>query len=127
MKSCYWGLATALVISALSCAAPAAAVAEAGPVAGGGSNGRPVQPVATGNDGQALFQQYCAVCHPGGGNIINPRKTLDQAILAANGITTAGDIVVLMRQPGPGMTRFDENLISDHDAARIAGFILQAY
>ena len=84
-------------------------------------------PVPADNDGQALFQQHCAVCHPGGGNIINPLKTLDGETLAANGIETVGDIVDNMRQPGPGMTRFDKEQLSDRDAGRIAEYILQTY
>lgn len=88
---------------------------------------RPAIPVAEPKDGQALFQQHCSVCHPGGGNIINPDKGLDEKTLAANGIVTAGDIVSLMREPRPGMSAFSKELLSDRDAGRIAEYILQTY
>ncbi len=96
-------------------------------VAGVEDNSPPAAPMAKAKDGQALFLQHCAVCHPGGGNIINPNKGLDGETLAANGILTAGDIVSLMREPRPGMSAFSEELLSDRDAGRIAEYILQAY
>ena len=96
-------------------------------LAAGGKVDDAVSGAASDVDGRSLFQMHCAVCHPGGGNIINPQKTLDGQALSANGIETVGDIVANMRQPGPGMTRFDENLLSDRQAARIAEYILQTY
>jgi cytochrome c6 len=131
MKKRYWVATTALVIFTLLCvggckeeqkqeqlsAVPAAVVVDR----------EDTSPVRGDNDGQTLFQQHCAVCHPGGGNIIDPLKALDGETLAANGIATAGDIVATMRQPGPGMNRFDKNLLSDRDAGRIAEYILQSY
>lgn len=96
-------------------------------VAGVEDKSPPAAPVAKAKDGQALFQKYCAVCHPGGGNIINPNKWLDKESLAANGIVTAGDIVSLMREPRPGMSAFSKDLLSDRDAGRIAEYILQTY
>jgi cytochrome c6 len=130
MKKSGWGMTTALMICALlsvgGCkeekkqqlsAATDPAVVE----------GQNKPSMAGDSDGQALFQQHCAVCHPGGGNIINPLKALDGETLAANGIETVGDIVDNMRQPGPGMTRFDEDMLSDRDAGHIAEYILQSY
>ncbi len=122
---------TALVVCALLCvggckeeqkkqplgAVPVAVVVE----------GQNAIPKPGDNDGQALFQQHCAVCHPGGGNIINPLKVLDGETLAANGIETIDDIVGIMRQPGPGMSSFDKDLLSDQEAERIAEYILQSY
>ena len=40
---------------------------------------------------------------------------------------SAKDIVGKMRNPGPGMTRFDAKTVSDKDAQEIAAYILQAY
>ncbi|MBP2689213.1 MAG: cytochrome c, class [Deltaproteobacteria bacterium] len=71
--------------------------------------------------GAKLFQQHCAACHPGGGNIIKPAMTLHKKDLDANGVKTAKDIVGKMRNPGPGMTRFDAKTVSDKDAQEIAG------
>jgi len=78
-------------------------------------------------DGKALFEKNCKVCHPDGGNIINPKKTLARSDLAASGISSAGDIVKKMRDPGPGMTKFDKASISDAEADAIAKYILSAF
>jgi len=130
MKKSVWGITTVLLICALPCVGECkeekllqlSAVSD--PVV---VEGQSTTPMPDGNDGQALFQQHCAVCHPGGGNIINPLKALDGETLAANGIETVGDIVDNIRQPGPGMTRFDKDQLSDRDAGRIAEYILQSY
>ena len=86
--------------------------------------------------GKELFQNNCSACHPDGGNIINPKKTLHAKDLDANKITTADDIVRKMRNPGPspthpqdwaGMKMFDQKAISDQDAYRIADYILKTF
>jgi len=82
---------------------------------------------ANGNAGEAEFKQHCAVCHPDGDNIINPKKTLHKKDLDANGIKTAADIIKKMRNPGPGMSQFDEKTISDQEAKQIAEYILKTF
>jgi len=77
--------------------------------------------------GEALFKEHCAACHPDGGNIINPKKTLKKSDLRANNIKSKNDIVAIMRKPGPGMLKFDEKTISGHDAEEIAEFILKKF
>lgn len=86
--------------------------------------------------GKALFKKNCSPCHPDGGNIINPKKTLHKKDLDANKITTAEDIVKKMRNPGPfpdhpqdwaGMKMFDQKTISDQDASEIADYILKTF
>ncbi len=77
--------------------------------------------------GKALFEKNCASCHPSGGNIINPQKTLHKASLAAHNVTTAKDIINLMRNPGPGMTKFDKQTIPDKDAKSIADYVLKTF
>lgn len=77
--------------------------------------------------GEALFKQYCAVCHPEGGNTINPKKTLHKKDLDANRIRNKEDIVRLMRKPGPGMLPFDEKTIPDKNAKEIAEYILKTF
>lgn len=77
--------------------------------------------------GEQLFKERCAACHPDGSNIINPRKTLHRRVLADNGITAPGDIVKKMRNPGPGMARFDAATIPDADARLIAEYVLATY
>jgi cytochrome c6 len=78
-------------------------------------------------DGAKEFKEHCAVCHPNGGNIINPKKPLDKKSLAANKVKTTKDIVNKMRNPGPGMTKFDAKTISDKEAKAIADYILKTF
>ena len=80
-----------------------------------------------GKTGEALFKERCAVCHPGGDNIINPSFTLHGKALAAHGITNPEGIINKMRNPGPGMTKFDEKTIPDSDAKKIADYILKEF
>lgn len=82
---------------------------------------------AAGKTGEALFKEHCAVCHPDGGNIINPKKTLHKKDREANGVKSEEDIIRLMRKPGAGMTLFDMNSLSDNDAREIAKHILKAF
>lgn len=77
--------------------------------------------------GAKLFREHCAVCHLDGGNIIKPALTLHKKDREAHGVKTAKDIVGKMRNPGPGMTRFDAKTIPDKDAMEIAEYILKAY
>jgi len=78
-------------------------------------------------DGAQEFKEHCAVCHPNGGNIVNAKKTLSKKDREANGIKTAKDIVKNMRNPGPGMNKFDEKAISDKEAMAIAEYILKTF
>lgn len=77
--------------------------------------------------GEAEFKEHCALCHPDGGNIINPKKTLHKKDREANNIMTEADIVKTMRKPGPGMTAFDEKTISDQEAKEIAKYIQMTF
>lgn len=80
-----------------------------------------------GTSGAAGFKEHCAVCHSNGGNIINPKKTLHKADREANNVKTAADIIGKMRNPGPGMTKFDEKTIPDSEAKKIADYILKTF
>ena len=77
--------------------------------------------------GGGLFSRHCSGCHPDGGNIIYPQKTLHRIDLAANGITTPAGIVMKMRNPGRGMKLFDKTAIPDNDAFAIARYILATF
>jgi len=79
------------------------------------------------NAGEMEFKEHCAVCHPDGGNIINPKKTLHTKDLEANKIKVAADIVKIMRNPGPGMTSFDEKAVSNKESHEIAEYILKTF
>src|SRR5512139_3116204 len=77
--------------------------------------------------GQTEFKEHCAACHPDGGNIINPQRTLHKKDREAHGVKTAQDIIKKMRNPGPGMTAFDEKTIPDKEAKKIAEYILKTF
>ncbi len=77
--------------------------------------------------GDALFKQNCAVCLVDGGNIVNPQKTLHKKDREAHNIRKAEDIVKIMRNPGAGMTKFDEKTISDKQAHEIAEYVLKTF
>ncbi len=90
----------------------------------------PASTVASAGDakaGEALFNQYCASCHAGGGNTVNPKKTLHKKDREANGVRTVDDIIGRMRNPGPGMPKFDENTIPEKDAKAIAKYELDTF
>lgn len=87
----------------------------------------PAAPVSAGLTGEQLFKQFCAACHPDGGNVINPKKTLHAAVLADYKITKEEDIISLMRNPGQGMRKFDQATISDGDAKKIGEYVLTAF
>ena len=78
-------------------------------------------------DGKAKYEQHCAACHPKGGNIVKPDKTLGKKSLAAHGIRSEKDIVAKMRNPGPGMNKFDAKTVPDQEATAIAKYILTTF
>ncbi|RNC66344.1 MAG: cytochrome C [Desulfuromonadales bacterium] len=78
-------------------------------------------------DGAKEFQEHCASCHADGGNIVNPKKTLKKADMEANGVKSWKDIVKLMRNPGPGMNKFEKKDVSDKEAKAIAEYILKTF
>jgi cytochrome c6 len=79
------------------------------------------------NPGEAKFKEHCTLCHPDGGNIVNPRKTLHKKDLTANNVKNVGDIMKIVRSPGPGMTTFDAKTLPDKDAEEIAKYILKTF
>jgi cytochrome c6 len=82
---------------------------------------------ATPSAGAAAFEANCTECHPGGRNIVTPAKDLHGSTLKANGIVKAQDIVAKMRNPGPGMTKFDPSELPDKEALEIAEYILSTF
>jgi len=77
--------------------------------------------------GEIGFTEHCAVCHPAGGNIIKPDRTLLRRDREKHGIKSAQDIVRIMRKPGEGMIAFDKNTISDKQAKEIADYIIKTF
>ncbi|WP_085812221.1 c-type cytochrome [Geoanaerobacter pelophilus] len=82
---------------------------------------------ATATTGEQLFKQHCAACHPNGANTITPAKTLSKKAMADRNIKSADDIVKIMRNPGPGMNKFDEGMIPNDDAKKIGDYILATF
>lgn len=93
---------------------------------------RRVESAAESNDydakaAQQTFETHCASCHPDGGNIMNSQKTLKKESLAESGMTTAQDIVDVMRDPGQGMPAFDAETIPDDRALELGRYILETF
>jgi cytochrome c6 len=87
----------------------------------------PPPPIEQVKSGEALFGQHCAACHPNGGNISKPELSLHSNAMAAHKITKPEDIVNVMRNPGPGMNKFDAATIPDKDATAIAQYIMDTF
>jgi cytochrome c6 len=81
----------------------------------------------SGVSGEDLFKQHCAPCHSGGGNVVNLGYTLHKKDMKKHGVTKKQNIIEKMRHPGPGMTAFDKNTISDKDAEKIAEYVLKTF
>ncbi|HET6516372.1 MAG TPA: c-type cytochrome [Thermodesulfovibrionales bacterium] len=77
--------------------------------------------------GEELFMKHCSKCHPNGSNVVIVTKTLNPKDREANKIKTEEDIIKLMRNPGPGMVKFGENVISEKDAKAIAAYIMKTF
>ncbi|MEW6721429.1 MAG: c-type cytochrome [Thermodesulfobacteriota bacterium] len=77
--------------------------------------------------GEASFRKYCNACHAGGGNIIRPGKSLHRKDLETNGVRTTDDIVRLIRNPGPGMPKYDGKSIPEAEARAIAAYVLDTF
>ena len=84
-------------------------------------------PLPDAPSGEALFKQYCSACHPEGGNVSDPQRTLHGPVLKKNHITSADDIIRVMRHPFSRMIRFDVSTLSDRDARAIAEYILTTF
>lgn len=80
-----------------------------------------------GPSGEALYKEKCAACHPDGGNIINPKKTLKKKDLVTNKLTGVKEFVAYLRKPGPGMNAFDEKSLPEKDAKAIATYVLKTF
>jgi len=85
------------------------------------------QKKAASKTGETKFNELCAMCHPDGGNIVNPKKTLHKKDRETNNVRTEADIIKIMRHPGPGMTMFDEKTVPDDQAKEIAKYILMTF
>ena len=78
-------------------------------------------------EGERLFKQFCASCHPDGGNVSDPERTLHASALNSRHISSTAGIVNIMRNPGPRMLRFDTETVPDREAQAIADYILTTF
>jgi cytochrome c6 len=78
-------------------------------------------------DGEALYKQYCASCHPDGGNVNDPKMNLHGSAMRANRITTPDDVVRIMRTPISRMIRFDAAMLPDREARAIGEYVLKTF
>ncbi len=77
--------------------------------------------------GEMLFKQFCANCHPDGGNVSDPARNLHRATLRANHINGPEDIIRIMRKPISRMLRFDVTTLPDEDARVIAVYVWETF
>jgi len=83
--------------------------------------------VAPAKSGEELFKKHCAVCHPGGGNIMNSKKPINSKALEVRNIKKSDDILKVLRNPTPPMVKFNEKALPDEDAKAIADYIFDAF
>lgn len=74
-----------------------------------------------GKTGQEEFQTNCSVCHPNGGNVINPKKPMKGSEKLANFKT----FLAWIRKPVQTMTSFPTSQISDKQARELYDYILR--
>jgi cytochrome c6 len=77
--------------------------------------------------GADTYKAKCAMCHPDGANIMKKEKTLHKKDLETNKLKTVKDLVAYMRNPGPGMTKFDAKALPEKDAREVAEYILKTF
>nr|QCI04290.1 cytochrome c553 [Anotrichium furcellatum] len=73
--------------------------------------------------GEAIFINNCAVCHPGGKNVINAEKTLELEALKANAKATVSAIQTQVTNGNNSMPAFGGRL-SEEEIFNVANFVL---
>jgi cytochrome c6 len=73
-------------------------------------------------DGMAVFNANCAACHAGGGNIIDPNKTLSKEHLDANGVNSAEAVLAQVTNGAGAMPPFGH--LPDADRAAVAQYVI---
>ena len=100
---------------------------EAPQSSGSGKNTKNPQIAGAAPSGEALFKQYCSSCHPNGGNVSDPERSLYASVLKRKHISAPDDIVRIMRHPISRMIRFDTATLSDKEAQAIAEYVLTEF
>ncbi|EKV01957.1 cytochrome c, mono- and diheme variants family [Leptolyngbya sp. PCC 7375] len=73
--------------------------------------------------GAQVFAANCAACHIGGGNAVNPAKTLKKDDLVANGKDTVDAITTQVTNGNAGMPSFGGRLTPEQ-VENVAAYIL---
>ncbi|NTV50505.1 MAG: cytochrome c [Geobacteraceae bacterium] len=69
---------------------------------------------------EAIFKSNCSSCHPNGGNLMKPSKSLKS-------IKKPGRIIRKVRNGGGGMPSFDAKTISDTEVRHLADYIIKTF
>ncbi len=78
-------------------------------------------------NGETIFKAKCAMCHADGGNAMKPDKSLKKKDLVKNGLKSKADIVKYLRNPGPGMSKFDAKSLPDKDAGDVVEYMQKSF
>lgn len=70
--------------------------------------------------GEVTFKRNCSSCHPYGGNLMKPSKSLKN-------IKNPTKIIGKVRNGGGGMPSFDVKTISDAEARQLADYIINTF
>jgi len=70
--------------------------------------------------GEAIFKSNCSSCHPNGGNLMKPSKSLKR-------IKNPGKIIRKVRNGGGGMPSFDAKTISEAEVGQLADYIIKTF
>ena len=69
--------------------------------------------------GEVLFKEQCALCHPNGGNVVNPKHQLK----SGHHMKTFKDFLSWIRKPESPMPPFPPAKISEAQAKELYAFI----
>jgi cytochrome c6 len=71
-----------------------------------------------------VFDKNCASCHSGGGNIMNPDKTLSKEALEANDVNSVDAVKKLVSEGKAPMPAF-KGTLDDTQIADVAAFVIE--
>ena len=79
--------------------------------------------------GAIIFESKCAACHAGGGNVLNPLKTLDVKALEANKYNDIASMVTLMQKGKGQMPKYQGAIppvsrLTDEELEDVAKYVL---
>lgn len=80
--------------------------------------------IASSAGANEVFDKNCAACHKGGGNIMNPDKTLTKESLEANSANSVGAVKKIVSDGKAPMPAFKSTL-DDAQIAEVAAFVIE--